>query len=125
LRDIRPAGQGEDALLESMRRYESLRRGDLPPEETAALAPDREELAAVYRTLRARPKQTVCFEILAYRQKLPYAKLRVILDILAERGLLNLELLTPETARAAVLAVSGKVDLEGSPVLKSLRASGR
>lgn len=122
LRDIRLSGRDEDEILRSLRQYEALRRGALPAAGRAALLPGREEIAAVYRFLRDRNRPVIHYEEAAYRLNLAPARLRVILDILAERDLIRLEELAPGHARVMLCAVSGKVDINASPIFRKLEA---
>ena len=122
MKDIRPAGGEQKARLEAFRRYENYRRGEWTAAEASAFLPSREDAALVFRAVRAAGNEKYSLDRLCrgLGDKIAYEKLRVALDVLAERGVLRME---AEAGRSflAVNPGSGKVDLEASPILQALR----
>ena len=125
--DLRPArtrAQAERAL------YEKFRRGEpLTPREAAALLPCREEFVALWRYLEGHartgpmeetaPRLARCVARSAGRRETVMRTL-VCLEVFDERGLIRLEH-TTDHLRIGLTPVEGKVDLEGSAILRRLR----
>lgn len=127
IKDIKPAGMEPEECIGSYRLYEKLRRGEaLLKEEAAALAPDRGQLAALYRLLGARQGRGTSPLVLlgALKEKGGgLGRLLVSLDMLEERGLITCAY-KGEALHAAVVPTKEKVDIFASPVYKRLAGAG-
>ena len=92
VKDIRPAGENDRAMFESMGLYRRFLRGErLSPEETCLLRPDRNLMGAVYKCIKENKKWSFSEEILCMRTGCPYEKagaVKICLDALCEVGLL-------------------------------------
>ncbi len=122
--DMRLSGMDEDALLASQRLYEAYRRGELHTMEQARRAlPSREQMAQLYRMLRAHAGWRFGAELLCLRlmgKGGNFCQVQVALDALQELHLIQKTeegniLLPPDTI---------KVNLDDSQILQSLRAIG-
>ena len=82
--------------------------------------PDIRELRGLYKMLRGlkAPAGADAWYMGAAAEKMNYCKYRVSLDIFREMGLISL---SPDLRRMEVLPVEGKVDMEASSVLASVR----
>ncbi len=125
IRDIKPSGVEPEDCIKSYRLYEKLCRGEaLIKEEAAALAPDRGQLAALYRLLGARQgRSTSPLALLdALQEKgTSLGRLLVSLDMLKERGLITCES-KGEASYIVVVPTKNKVDIFASPIYKKLAA---
>ncbi len=124
IHDMRLSGTDEDALLASQRLYEAYRRGELRTLEQARQAlPSREQMAQLYRMLRANAGWRFGAELLCLRlmgKGGSFCQVQVALDALEELHLIQKTeegniLLPPDTI---------KVNLDDSQILQSLRAIG-
>ena len=109
---VRPAGIDEDALLQDMRLYERLMRGEAVDGFADRCRLTREDVGAVYRAVRGGFSGQ--FEALLSRLgALTYVKTRLALDVLAELGLLTCR--TDGTAVSVALQpADGKLELTAS-----------
>lgn len=123
VREIRLSGRGQEDL-HAYRLYEKFRRREaLSREEGAALAPTREDLAALYRKLSALGGRACGYEALLEGLKgFTWGKLLLCRDILEERGLVRWEN-GGEVFRAELLPTQGKVDIFASKVFAGLKQS--
>ena len=116
--DLHPAGQGPEAAREAAL-VDALRRGAaLTPEERRLVAPTREEVAAVYRELKARRWHAGDLQPLCAKMG-STGKTLVALTALRQVGLVDVA----EQGGAAYLElvrVSGKKNLADAPILKCL-----
>ena len=116
--DLHPAGQGPEAAREAAL-VDALRRGAaLTPEERRLVAPTREEVAAVYRELKARRWHAGDLQPLCAKMG-GTGKTLVALTALRQVGLVDVA----EQGGAAYLElvrVSGKKNLADAPILKCL-----
>ena len=128
--DLRPAltrAQAERALYEKFRRGESL-----TPAEAISLLPSREEFVALWRYLQGHASPSPLEET-AHRLARNIARAAgtretlmrtlVCLEVFDERGLIRLEH-TTDHLHIALCPVEGKVNLEGSWLLRRLREMG-
>ena len=118
--DLHPAGLDPEAARQADL-VEALRRGaPLSPEEKELLCPDRNEIAAVYRELRARPWHAEDLQPLVARLGAGQAgKTLVALTALEQVGLVA----RTERGGARFLTLvpaQGKKDLSDAPILKCL-----
>lgn len=119
IREMRLAGQDEDALFSGRALYERFRRGEvLSEEENRKLLPNRNDCAVIYRALRSAANCGGTEE--DFYCRLPrgtgFAKFLVILDVFSERGLIS-RTKNDMGFRIQVLPPKGKVRLEDSPIL--------
>ena len=117
---VRPSGLDEETLLQDIRLYERIRRGEPLGEYADRCRLSREDVAAVYRAVRA-GYQGEAEALLMRAPGVGYAKLRLCLDVLAELGLIECR------ADGSVLAISprpanGKLELTASPCYCAMSA---
>ena len=139
LRDIRPSEAAEGELTEQARRYDEIRSGRLAP--PPSLIPLREDFVRVYlhlkRTLPPDGGTVGLSSLLRALSDTPtasgpigYVKLRLVLDILAESGVLKARLteggtVGKERYEITVPHLETKVDLERSWLYKQLKNSAK
>lgn len=116
IRDMRLAGQDEEAILADLRRYEAYKTAGLPD---AALKPTREEIGLVYRYIRQQKKLETEGDVLAFRVGLPLGKTRIALDVLEEFGLIG-QTIKGGRLLLTFLPAAGKVQLDNSRILREL-----
>ena len=125
--DMKISALDNKILLDEQRIFEALKRNEQPDEETLREhIPSREDFSRVYRFLRANAPLNVDISVLFYRLRdlnLSFCKLLIILDAMAECGLLEVEM-HADMYRIEVREVAGKVDLESASIMKALRNSG-
>ena len=129
LTDVRPDLHCRQAIDRQREVYGRFLEGRLTAPESIALIPPREEFAAVWRYLSARAQNgTVTDEFSVMARKIArsanlpcsFVRTRVCLDVLAERGLIQME----QGFRAISIRLtpgSEKVDLQRSAILVRLR----
>lgn len=119
IKDIRPAGADEEALLDSRVTYDKLCADSFIASELIdAACPERGLISEVFRFIRAAGLWSFSTEMLAYRMKKSYSelcKLKVSLDALSEVGVL-----TYSDGTYRVNPQSGKVSLADSQILMKL-----
>lgn len=129
LTDIRPAAECRRAMGRGRAIYARFLEDALTGGEATELIPPRQEFAAVWRYLSANAREGALmdeFSVLARKiarsANLPcsFARIRVCLDVLAERGLIELEP-NPRTIYIKLTPGPGKVDLQSSAILIRLR----
>lgn len=124
IRDIRYADTNEEDLLQGLRLYDSILRGDLPAGITLA-PPTREQLGQLYRFLNKTGAYEGTLEQLYHplsASGLNYAQLRAGVEILRQAGVLTVE----DSGKALHIVLSPqkeKADLSATSVMKYL--SGR
>lgn len=122
VKDIHPSGFAQDKFFAAKGYYEKLRRSEPVGRAIARRAiPDREETAQIYRFLRKNggfagdiDSLSLCFD----PNTLNYCKLRLILDILEESGLIEL---SSTLDQILLCPVQGKADLEAAPTMRRMR----
>lgn len=128
VKDMKPSGMEPEECIKSLRLYEKLCRGEpLEAAEAGVLAPDRSQLAALYRLLGARQgRGTGPLALLAALQEKgeSLGRLLVSLDMLEERGLITREH-NGEALRVHVVPTKNRVDIFQSPVYRRLMETGR
>ena len=129
LTDIRPAGELRAVMAEDKAVYKRFRQDLITAAEAAGMIPPRQEFAAVWRYLSANAHEgTVVdeFSVLARKiarsANLPcsFLRTRVCLDVLEERGLIQLEV-GSRTLFIRLTPGPGKVDLQNSAILLRLK----
>ena len=127
LKDMRLSHMDPGKLLADQEGYDKYKRGDpLSDEERQRLLPSREDFAAVYRMLKSREGWRSHLLSLLYRlraAKIPLSRLRVVLDVLEEHGLITQEK-QGEIFRIRLLPTTQKVDLFDSKLLSAIETSG-
>ena len=130
IKDIRASETAKKELSEAAGIYNSALHGGAFPQE---MLPDREDFAAVYRYIRSNcaanssdafdgaVKYSVICSHALKKEKMPYIKLRAILDIMCELSLINYTPENVDECRIRLNRQSGKVDLEASELLTALR----
>lgn len=127
-KDLHYADTDQDALLDGLRVYYAVMRGERPSDSAAGVPlPTRDELAAVYRFLRKR--QTFIGSLEHLRRRIAeatgtapdFAPLRVALEVLRQAGLVACAD-SGDRLSLQVLPVEGKVDLDDTPLMRTLRA---
>lgn len=124
VREMRLSHLDYPVLIEDQALYEKLKRGaPLKDEEKQRLLPDRAIFAACYRLLRARDgwqHHRLALLPLLEKDGVTLAKLLVVLDVMEEKGLVEIQDYGERT-QIRVLPVQGKVELFDSPLLDRLR----
>ena len=129
LTDIRPSAECRRAMQQEKAIYARFLENTLTCGEAMELIPPRQEFAAVWRYLSANAQEGALmdeFSVLARKiarsANLPcsFVRTRVCLDVLAERGLIELEP-NPRTIYIKLTPGPGKVDLQSSAILIRLR----
>jgi single-stranded-DNA-specific exonuclease len=115
IRDLRPSGVDQERFLRETGEYLRHRRREYAQGAASRLAPEREELAAVYRFLRKSGEYTYGEENLCHELG-NYGRVLVALDVMEELGLVSRG---KDSIR--VTANPQKVDLEDSGILRELR----
>lgn len=125
VRDARPSGFPQNKFFSAKGYYEKIRRGE--PVSNPILAhstPSREETAVVYRFLKAcggfrGDIDTLYIRLLGQpgASDINYCKLRILLDVLNESGLIAL---SPALDGIALTQTTAKVDLNAAPTMQSL-----
>lgn len=122
VQDYRRSGIKQAKYFAAREAYEQFARGEeLSAAYYAAIAPVREELAAVYKKI---PEIGVGMDALFMQMQplsMNYCKLRIALDVFSELGLAKQDLYH-ETVRR--LPVREKVNLEDSALLRTVRKKG-
>ena len=123
VKEMRLSGLDPEILLKEQRLYEKYRRNEfLTEEEKKKLLPGREEFAQIYRFLRDRKGWNKNEAVLFSRagNGIEYGKFQLILDVLEERGLVELER-DGEIIKVTLQRVEQKVDLYQSQILAGLK----
>ncbi len=123
-KEIRSAELDQEERILADRQFDRiLREETVSPEQTAAWTPERTELERVYRYLRTAKGWNGALEQLRYflgNPLISYVRLRVALETLRQAGLIGLTD-TGDSLKLSLLPVSGKVDLNGTPILQFLQ----
>lgn len=121
VRGIRPSDTDEEKVLDAIRLYDKLSRGErLSADEAAALLPDRELEVAVFKCIKAKPLKDKYCEALCSRigddgGKL--AQITAVVDIMLEMGILAAD----DDNRIYVPENPPKVNLEDSQIIKRIK----
>lgn len=133
VKDIRRSEECERAYRDDRERFLEIWNG-APFDVTENVVPTRSHFAAVYTVLRQSAR--IGISCLSYRailsrlypisgNEIGYIRLRMIVRILEELSLVGVEELTDETSRFTVYNDCQKTDLEGSAILRRLKALER
>ncbi|MBQ4137344.1 MAG: single-stranded-DNA-specific exonuclease RecJ [Clostridia bacterium] len=127
IKDVRASKELTKEVSEYAAVYNDALHGGAYP---ADMLPDRDDFAAVYRYIKnvlfkENDEDCVRYGLIAAHvlknEKMPYIKLRAILDIMCELGLVSYVSETNESCRIALNKQVRKVDLEASDLLTALR----
>ena len=93
----------------------------------ADVIPDRRDFSRAFRVVareinEGRDTLTAGTAVWLSGENMNYVKFRIILAVFAERGIFGVEEPMRDSFRVTALPTDGKVDLEGSPLLRRLRA---
>ena len=123
-KEIRSAELDQDELILAGQQFDSILREEaVSPEQAAAWTPERTELERVYRFLRSAKRWNGALEQLCYflgNPRISYVRLRIALEALRQAGLIGLTD-AGDSLKLTLLPVSGKVDLNETPILRYLR----
>ncbi len=130
LKDLKRQALGYEITEESRQKYQSVMAGIPYHRADNDILPSREDFAQVYLYLKRRPGQyrddcTGMREIInASGGKINYCKLRIILDVLEETGLINITYLPEcdENFHYGVNFVKNKIDIEKSSLYVKIRS---
>lgn len=124
VKDLHPSGFSEDAYIDGFRAYEAhLRREEQEDSVRQSMLPSREELAVLWRGLRASQGFQSSFFALAHQYSaIGCAKLLIALDVLTELGLIEYDRsrLPGANLDIRMIPTAGKVNLGDSAVLRGL-----
>ncbi len=120
VKDYRKSGIKQAAFFSAMQTYEKYcRKEPLPSSYLTAIIPSREECVAVYQHISSNGNT---YDALYYSvqnfPKMNYCKMRLILDIFSELGLVQQNDWKQQASR---IVVSKKVDLQSSVLLQELQ----
>lgn len=122
VQDYRRSGVKQAKYFAAYSAYEQFTRGEeLSKAYYAAIAPKREELIAAYKCI---PETGIDIDALFMKMQqidMNYCKLRISLDVFRELGLVSIDFFHSNVKR---LPVNGKVNLEDSVLLGSIRQKG-
>ena len=90
--------------------------------KTEKLLPNREQFAVVYRYFREQKGWNYGLDVLYFRleQKIPFAALCLILDVMEELGLVTLQT-SGSLYQIHLREIAGKVNLDDSVLLQKIR----
>ncbi|MEG0693931.1 MAG: DHHA1 domain-containing protein, partial [Oscillospiraceae bacterium] len=121
IKDMRPSGFSQEKFFAAKSYFEKIKRfEDVSKNIIAHSTPTRNEIATVYKLLKANNgynNDIDCLYLQLLASGLNYCKLRIILDILDEVGLI---VLSPSLNHITICEVSKKVDLNASLLLQRL-----
>lgn len=120
IKAIRGSGAGGSECEKGIRLYEAFKRGEDVYADASYLLPDRNDFAAVYRFISSLPFCTRDAVRYAVGKPMGYGKCEICIDVLINENLIICE----DKQGTAVLqknTVSGKADLENSPIIKKLK----
>ena len=122
VKEIKVSGQDMSKLISSWRIYEKYRRDEnLNPNELNEIYPTRDDFAVIYKFIRASGWQAGLTSLLSRMpESMTLAKLRLCLDVLAERKLIA-EVQYGEAMNITVLPAKGKTNLFESPLLQKIK----
>lgn len=118
IKNIRPHTVNEDKLLQDIRLFERLMRGDdVSPEQAEQMLPDRELNANVYRFLRSRGGWNYSIENLCVRlNEERYAAVCCSIEAMKQ-----LSLLEGDAEKIKIPKTTAKVNFEDAPIIKRLK----
>lgn len=124
IEDIKFSAVNNKVLIDEQRIYEAVKRNELVAADVLRRhVPSRDDFSVLYRFLKAKSPVNVDISVLCYRLRnfnISLCKLLFMLDAMAECGLI-IVCANADVYFIEVCAVSGKVDLESSGVMKILR----
>lgn len=122
VRDYRRSGVKQAKYFAAVSAYEKYVRGEeLPSAYYKAIAPSRDEMAAVYKCLPVTEFDIDALFMRMQAVEMNYCKLRIALDVFAELGLIETDIYGGKVRR---IPASGRVNLEDSAILREVREKG-
>ena len=123
--DIKFSALDNKVLIDEQRIFEALKRKEkISADVLREQIPSRDDFSRVYRFLKANAPLESDVSVLFYRLRklieLSFCKLLIILDAMAECGLIKVESCS-DMYRVEVQPVGGKVNLESASIMKILR----
>ena len=114
--DIRRAGIGQNVMIAAEDIYHRFRRGEITEKDKLArIAPGRDVLAAVYRSLTDADQSVTA--LYAKTTDMNFCTFLIALDIFEEAGLAHMDRASERVRR---LPVTGKADLSATPTMRRL-----
>lgn len=119
--DYRISGMSQDKYFNAKDAYESYKRGEEVPQNIKhRVVPNRDELIRIYKYIKSVQKIAIDKMYMRFiSDSMNYFKLRVIIDIFDELGLVRY---IPATQQVKYVEVSKKLDLDDSKVLKNIKS---
>lgn len=125
IKDIKLSRTDVEAVINGIQLYEKAKRGEaLSKSDLTALLPNRDEFAAVYRTLRRKNGFCGSAQLLLFRtgaSTVGYAKLLTALDVLEEHALIKQSRLADDCS-IELMETSNKINLFDSNILRELNS---
>lgn len=124
--DARPSRRRIEERRRERERFDAIMAGD-DGAVGADVIPDRRDFARAFRVVareinEGRDTLAAGTAVWLSGENMNYVKFRIILAVFAERGIFGVEEPMRDSFRVTALPTDGKVDLEGSPLLRRLRA---
>ncbi|HHW46052.1 MAG TPA: single-stranded-DNA-specific exonuclease RecJ [Clostridiales bacterium] len=119
IKALRPSGIDQDRLFDEVRLYDAYRRGEINQREAAVLRPGREDLALVFRCIRANKHKQLNIISLLYKlfDRIGFGKLRICVDVLLEMGIIQIN---GNYFQLSLLNSGEKINLSDSKILSYL-----
>jgi single-stranded-DNA-specific exonuclease len=122
VKDYRKSGVKQAKYFAAQDAYEQFSRGEpLSNAYYAAIAPSRDALAMVYRAIPEHGIEVETLFVQLQQAQMNLCKLRIALDVFTELGLVKQDFYHGTVCR---LPVQGKVNLEDSALLRTVREKG-
>jgi single-stranded-DNA-specific exonuclease len=121
IRDIRYADTDQEELIRAYELYDAVMRGEEIPEK-AACRPSRDQVADVYKRLRANRGWVGTGEQLYHAiasDRLSYVQMLTALEVLRQAGLIEVKDQS-DCLRIKLIPVNGKTDLNETPLMRFL-----
>ncbi|MEG1427428.1 MAG: DHHA1 domain-containing protein, partial [Oscillospiraceae bacterium] len=124
IKEMKPSGLSMDNCVRTYKSYEKYKRGEIMgTEELAVITPTRNDLADIYRLLRAEGGWKLsALQLLALlpKQDITLGKIMIALEILQERNLITFS--GEELLYVSLIPATHKVDIFDSAVYKTLKS---
>jgi single-stranded-DNA-specific exonuclease len=125
LKDIRPAEMQQEELIEAYDSFDTIVRCEtITPDEVVRWTPEREHLERIYRFIRTKNNWSGGLDQLEYllqKPKIAFIQIRLSLEILRQAGLISLND-RGDLMVISLLPVSGKTDLNQTPIMQYLNS---
>lgn len=118
-KEIRPSGFDQDKYFAAFRVYEQIKRGEeFDKRLSKRIVPDRDTLKIIYDIVRKNGGRMTISDMAFLTGEINYCMFRIGLDALSELGLIELDIVSDTVS---LKKSSGKVDLDSSVLLNSLK----